>query len=93
MAALYGRAQARDFLDIDAILTSGRYSCDRLLELAAEADQGFDRRMFADALGALSQITDAAFSEYGVRPEQITGLRQRFAAWRASWYRTVLASH
>ncbi len=82
MAALYGRALARDFLDIDAILASGRYSRERLLELAAAADDGFDRHMFADALGALSQITDTAFAEYGIHPERITDLRHRFAAWR-----------
>lgn len=55
MAALYGRALPRDFLDVDAILASGRYSRERLLELAAAADDGFDRHMFADALGALTQ--------------------------------------
>ncbi|MEU4421885.1 hypothetical protein AB0F81_14770 [Actinoplanes sp. NPDC024001] len=48
MAALYGRALARDFLDIDAILASGRYSCDQLLQLAKSADPGFDRATFAD---------------------------------------------
>lgn len=84
MAALYGRALARDFLDVDAILASGRYSRERLLELAAAADEGFDRQMFADALRALTQITDAAFTEYGVRAEDITSLRHRFAAWRDS---------
>jgi hypothetical protein len=73
-----------DASDIDAILASGRYSRERLLELAAPADEGFDRQMFADALGALTQITDAAFTEYGVRAEDITGLRHRFAVWRDS---------
>jgi hypothetical protein len=65
MAALYGRALARDFLDVDAILASGRYTPERLLELAAAADAGFDQHLFASALGALSQITDA-FTEYGI---------------------------
>ncbi len=65
MCALYGRAPARDFLDVDAAIVSGRYSRARLLELAANADAGFDPVMFAHALGALSQITDAAFAEYG----------------------------
>src|ERR1700722_10162399 len=45
MAALYGRALARDFLDIDMILESGRYTRERLLELAAAADPGFDQQM------------------------------------------------
>jgi hypothetical protein len=44
---------------VDAAITSGRYTRERLLELAAEADHGFDRLLFADALGALTQITDA----------------------------------
>lgn len=83
MTALYGRALARDFLDVDAILASGRYDRERLLELAASADAGFDLEMFAEALGALPQITDAAFAEYGIRPEQVGALRRRFAAWRS----------
>jgi hypothetical protein len=83
MCALYGRALARDFLDVDAAVTSGRYTWEHLLELAANADAGFDSVMFSHALGALSQITDAAFAEYGVSPEETALLRQRFARWRA----------
>lgn len=82
MGALYGRALARDFLDVDAILTSGRYTPERLLELAAATDTGFDKRLFASALGALTQITDAAFAEYGISAEDISALRHRFAGWR-----------
>jgi hypothetical protein len=79
MAALDGRALARDFLDIDAVLVSGRYSSERLLQLAETADPGFDRAMFADVLGALDQISDAAFAPYGVDASAIQGLRKRFA--------------
>lgn len=82
MAALYGRALARDFVDIDMILASGRYSRGRLLDLVAAADPGFDLPMFASALGALTQITDAAFAEYGTTVADITALRHRFAEWR-----------
>jgi hypothetical protein len=64
VCALFGRALPRDFLDVDAAVMSGRYTREQLLELAAEADHGFDRLLFADALGALTQITDAAFAEY-----------------------------
>jgi Nucleotidyl transferase AbiEii toxin, Type IV TA system len=83
MCALYGRALARDFLDVYAAVASGRYTQERMLELAANADTGFDPVMFADALGALAQITDAAFAEYGTSPEETALLRQRFARWRA----------
>jgi len=82
VCALFGRALPRDFLDVDAAITSGRYTRDQLLALAAEADHGFDRPLFADALGALTQITDAAFAEYRTDPRVIAGMRHRFAQWR-----------
>ena len=55
----------------------GRYIREQLLELAAEADHGFDRLLFADALGALTQIIDAAFAEYRADPDMITDMRHR----------------
>jgi hypothetical protein len=82
MAALYGRALARDFLDIDAVLDSGRYSGDQLLRLAEAADPGFDRATFANVLGVLDQISDAAFAPYGVDASGVQSMRQRFAGWR-----------
>jgi hypothetical protein len=82
VCALFGRALPRDFLDVDAAVMSGRYTREQLLELAAEADHGFDRLLFADALGALTQITDAAFAEYRTDPGTIADMRHRFAQWR-----------
>ena len=82
MCALFGRALPRDFLDVDAALTTGRYTRQQLLQLAANADHGFDRLLFADALGALTQITDAAFAEYRAEPSMIADMRHRFAQWR-----------
>lgn len=67
---------------MDAAITSGRYTREQLLELAAEADHGFDRLLFADALGALTQITDAAFAEYRTDPGTIADMRHRFTQWR-----------
>lgn len=82
MCALYGRALPRDFIDIDAVVASGRYSRARLLELAAAADAGFDPVIFAHALGALAQITDAAFADYDTSPADVAAMRGRFAQWR-----------
>jgi enhancing lycopene biosynthesis protein 2 len=82
VCALFGRALPRDFLDVDAMLMSGRYTREQLLELAAAADRGFDPLIFADALGALTLITDAAFAEYGTDPRAIADMRRRFAEWR-----------
>jgi hypothetical protein len=67
---------------VDAAIMSGRYTREQLLELAAEADRGFDRLLFADALGALTQITDTAFAEYRADPDTVADMRQRFAQWR-----------
>jgi len=82
MCALYGRAEARDFLDVDAILHSGQYSRDKLLDLASKADAGFHLAAFTDALGALRQITDADFDLYGQSAEDLDAMRGRFAAWQ-----------
>lgn len=38
IGALYNRAAARDFLDVDAAITSGRYDLQQLCELAKAAD-------------------------------------------------------
>jgi hypothetical protein len=82
VCALFGRALPRDFLNVIAVLLSGRYSREQLLELAAEADRGFDRLIFADALGALTQITGVGFAEYRTDPDTIAHLRHRFDRWR-----------
>jgi hypothetical protein len=82
MSALYGRAFARDFIDIDAALQSGRYTHEALLNLAQRADRGFDRRIFADALGQASLLDPDDFAQYGVTGQALNDLRSRFAAWR-----------
>ncbi|MDG4790699.1 nucleotidyl transferase AbiEii/AbiGii toxin family protein [Micromonospora sp. WMMD1102] len=82
MSALYGRAFARDFIDIDAALRSGRYTHESLLELAQRADRGFDRRVFAGALGQAGLLDPDDFARYGVSGQALSALRNRFAAWR-----------
>src|SRR5262249_49355438 len=66
MCALFGRAEARDFIDVDAAVTSGRYSREDLLGLAVFTDGGFDRRIFADVLAQAPRIADSLFAAYGV---------------------------
>ncbi|ABP53057.1 hypothetical protein Strop_0576 [Salinispora tropica CNB-440] len=82
MSALYGRAFARDFIDLDATLRSGRYTHDALLALARRADRGFDPRTFADALGQATQLDPDDFAQYGVTGPVLDNLRGRFAEWR-----------
>ncbi|WP_198152901.1 hypothetical protein [Pseudofrankia sp. DC12] len=81
--ALCNRAAARDFLDVDAAISGGHYTLDRLCEIAHEADPGFDRRKFAAMLGLIGRLDDHDdFAVYGVTPDYLTGLRQRVADWR-----------
>jgi hypothetical protein len=83
MGALYERALARDFIDIDAVLQSGRYDRPGLLKLAERSDITFDRMVFAEALGQAQHLDADDFAPYGLDGEQLDGLRDRFAAWRA----------
>jgi hypothetical protein len=82
MDALYNRAAARDFLDIDAAISGGHYTLDRLCQLAHQADAGFDRKLFAAMLGRIDRLDDEDFIEYGVDPRYVAGLRRRVQDWR-----------
>src|SRR5262249_22319042 len=83
MRALYERAHASDFIDINAVMRSGRYDRSTLLQLAERSDITFDRSVFADAL-AQAQLLDADyFAPYGLVGEELDDLRQRFAHWHA----------
>ncbi|SER60376.1 Nucleotidyl transferase AbiEii toxin, Type IV TA system [Propionibacterium cyclohexanicum] len=42
VGASFSRAETRDYLDVDAIRRSGRYSDEELLDLAGKVDAGFD---------------------------------------------------
>lgn len=59
LLALFGRAEARDFVDLMAVVE--RYGFDRLLDLAAEKDKGFDPGVFAEMLTRIDRLPRAAF--------------------------------
>jgi hypothetical protein len=82
MDALYNRAAARDFLDIDAALSIGRYTLDELCGLAEAADPGFDRALFADMLRHVDRFDVEDFTEYGVSAADVPALRARVNGWR-----------
>jgi hypothetical protein len=82
MSALFTRGEPRDFLDVDATLQTGRYTRGQLLELAEQADAGFDRRVLADLFAMLERYPDRRFDAYGTDPAHVTAMRKRFAQWR-----------
>lgn len=82
MSALFTRAEPRDFLDVDAALVTGRYTREKLVELAEQADAGFDRMVLADLFAMLARYPDRRFAAYGAEPGHIKAMRERFAGWR-----------
>jgi len=87
MGALYERALARDFIDIDAVLRSGRYDTASLIALAERADITFDRSAFAAALAQAQALDDDDFAQYGLVGARLDDLRRRFADWRTALVR------
>jgi hypothetical protein len=81
VCALYSRAQARDYIDVDAVLRSGRYSGDRLIALATAHDPGFDNNMFVTALRAIGRLPQAEFEAYGMSDADVVPLRNRITKW------------
>jgi hypothetical protein len=81
VVALFGRAEARDFLDVDAIRRSGRFSDADLLAAAAEHDSGFDRRVFVDMLRSVQRIGPRRVAEYDVLGPELEQVKSRLLAW------------
>ncbi|GAA3705034.1 hypothetical protein GCM10022204_23110 [Microlunatus aurantiacus] len=81
VSALYSRAEARNYLDVDAIRGSGRFDDEQLVTAATERDPGFDVGMFAQQLAAASRLLPAQVSRYGVTPARLEGVKTRCTAW------------
>lgn len=81
VAALYSRGEARDYLDVDAIRASGRFTDDQLVDLASNADPGFDADMFAQRLQKVERIQLREVSVYGVNQSDLAGVVERSNDW------------
>lgn len=81
--ALYSRAEVRDFLDLDSIRQSGRFSDAELLQLAREHDEGFDPEMFAAQLQRVKVVAPERAAPYGLDDLRFRRLQARLATWPA----------
>jgi hypothetical protein len=81
VAAAFSRAEARDFLDLDAIRESGLYSDDAILALAHEHDPGFDTLIFAGQLSYVGQLDERDTVAYGVDAATLERTKQRLLSW------------
>lgn len=75
--ALFGRAEARDFVDLMAL--EPRYGLERLCELAVEKDRGFTPELLGEMLGRLDRLRR---DEFGLDDAQYEQLRGVVARWR-----------
>jgi hypothetical protein len=75
--ALFGRAEARDFVDLMEV--EPRYGLERLCRLAAEKDRGFSPKVFAEMLGTFSRLRRDEFRVGDTWYEQLSNDVER---WR-----------
>ena len=73
--AVFGRAEARDFVDLMAL--EPRYGLDRLCALAAEKDRGFTPALFAEMLGRFSRLRQ---EEFGIDAQSTSSSPARSSA-------------
>jgi hypothetical protein len=80
--ALASRANPRDFLDIAAAME--HYSIEQLISFARRLDPGLHDEDFADAGRRLDRLDDEVFARYGLGPQDVARLRERFVSWPRS---------
>jgi hypothetical protein len=81
VAAVYSRGEARDFLDLDAIRGSGRFTDDELLALATQHDPGLELGHFIDQLRWVNRIAPGRTIGYGVDADQLGAIKTRLSTW------------
>jgi hypothetical protein len=74
---VFGRAEARDFVDREAL--EDRFGLDRLFELAAEKDRGFEPTVFVQMMDRFGRLGRAEFQLDDVQYEELSRLVE---VWR-----------
>ena len=77
--ALASRVEPRDYVDTAAALE--RYTVEQIIGFARRLDPGLTGRDFTEAAERLDQWGDGVFASFGLGPDEIAELRERFAAW------------
>lgn len=81
VGALFSRAEARDYLDVEAIRRSGRFTDAELIDAAAARDAGFDTRIFADQLAHARRVPFKRVERYGLTEAEWERIQMRFVEW------------
>jgi Nucleotidyl transferase AbiEii toxin, Type IV TA system len=82
VCALASRAEPRDYLDTAAAME--RYSIEQMIGFARRLDPGLTDRDFGDAGQRLDRWGNGVFAPFGLSPQDVAALREKFAAWPRS---------
>jgi Nucleotidyl transferase AbiEii toxin, Type IV TA system len=82
VCALASRAEPRDYIDTAAAMD--HYSIEQMIGFARRLDSGLTDRDFGDAGQRLDRWGDGVFASFRLSPQDISELRERFAAWPRS---------
>lgn len=82
--AIFDRAEARDFRDLDRLLQ--HFTLEELMDLAAEKDTGFDKVFFKDGLARFRRFTP---EDLGVSKTEYERLRLTIESWRRLVARSI----
>ncbi len=82
VCALASRAEPRDYIDTAAAMD--HYSIEQMIRFARRLDPGLTDRDFGDAGQRLDRWGDGVFASFALSPQDISELRERFAAWPRS---------
>lgn len=82
MSALWSRGETRDFIDIDAVVQSGRFSRAEVLGIGDKQEAlPFDRQMLADRFRSVQDKKPVEFEAYEVGPAWRREIIDRFLGW------------
>lgn len=82
MSALWSRGEARDYIDIDTVVDSGRFSRDNVLAIADQFEATpLERPTLAARFREASRHDEAVFAQYGVNAARRAEILANFAEW------------
>lgn len=82
MSALWSRGEVRDYIDIDAVVRSGRFSRDEVLAIGDKQEAlPFDREMLADRFRAVRGRKLAEFDAYEMGADRRRDIIDSFLDW------------
>jgi nucleotidyltransferase AbiEii toxin of type IV toxin-antitoxin system len=79
VCAAASRTYERDYVDVAAMLD--HYTPEQLISFAHRLDPGLTGTDYADTAQRLDRLSERRFAEFGLSPEEVSALRERFTVW------------